>query len=112
MSLTEAFICDYKNHLVTEDRAVGVIPVEDVFDKLHSFPSHKGRGSKPSDCRIHYCLDCYRDFVLTPAANMVDRRLDEEGYKKKVLELAYGLRSQTVRNFIDKNRSTHGKEKR
>lgn len=98
MSKVNAYKCDYGNHLVEDDIAVGVNHTEDMFDKLLSFPSvhtpvAMGR------CAMHYCMDCYRAHVLIPASNMVDPRKNEEGYKAKVKELAYGLRSQTVHNY-------------
>jgi hypothetical protein len=101
MSKIEAYFCDYKDHLVPDKEAVGISPTEDLFDKMASFPTV----FNPKKAEIHYCTGCYRTFVLTPASNLVNRRLiGEEPYKLKVKELAYGLRAETVRKYRERKR--------
>lgn len=90
----EAYICDYGNHLVHVDGIVGVNPIEDMFDKISSYPiCHQDK------TRIHICGECYREHVLIPAQNMVDRKKDERLYELKVKELGYDVRSKAVRNY-------------
>ena|ERR1700761_3187290 len=100
MSKVNAFICDYNNHLVEEQQAFGVSPVEDLFDKIHSFKTI----NSPAKADIHYCVECYKACVTGPAGREIDRRNNEDAYKKKLEELSYGLRSQTVRNYWAKAR--------
>lgn len=95
MSKVQAYQCDFKNHLVIEKYIMGIDPVEDLFDRQASFPTV----FHPERTNVHYCLDCYREHVLIPASNMVDRKKDERGYELKVKELGYGLRAQTVANW-------------
>lgn len=98
MSKIEAYICDYGNHIVTLEEAVGVSPTEDMFDKMHSYPTVMD----PRKTNIHYCTGCYRDDVSIRAANLVNRRKDERAYELKILELSFSLRKQTVKNFFSK----------
>lgn len=100
MSKVEAYRCDNCRRLVPDDEALGINPVEDMFDRLSSFPSM----SWPERTDIHYCIGCYRDVVTVPASNLVNRKADEAGYKAKLRELFYGLRSQAVHNYRVANR--------
>lgn len=101
MSRVEAYICDYAHHLKEESGVVGVSFQEDLFDKLASFPTIPN----PAKSFAHYCTDCYREKVLLPAGQLVDRKKDEKVYELKIKELAYSLRSQTVKNYNDKIRA-------
>lgn len=95
----EAYICDYKNHLVEVDGIMGITPVEDLFDMQASFPiCHQDK------TRIHICGECYRKFVLIPAS-AIDRKKNEREYELKVKELAYALRSTAFKNALEKQRS-------
>ena len=101
MSKVTAYICDYGNHLMQENAIMGVNPIEDMFNRLESYPSIVATRTD-----VHVCTECYKKVVLTPAQNMVDRRNNEEAYKAKVKELGYGFRAQAVKNHRDKNRNS------
>jgi len=107
----DAYICDFKNHLVEADGVMGINPVEDMFDRQRSYPI-----CVPKKSNIHICGECYREHVLIPAANAVDRKKDERGYELKVMELAYDMRVTTVKNYwrktiklVDKGEKKRGK---
>jgi hypothetical protein len=100
MSKVEAYYCDYGGHLMDAEHSIGVKPIEDLLDKIHSYPII----NNPAKAEIHFCLKCYREKVLVPASNLVDRRRDEKGYKLKVNELAFGLRSSAVFNWRNHKR--------
>lgn len=101
MSKVAAFICDYKNHLVSEEKAVGINPVEDLFDKVASYPTVMN----PNKAKIHYCVECYNTDVIMRVRKLADRKDGEDLYKTKLKELAFALRSQTVHNHWSKNRN-------
>lgn len=82
-----------------EDAIVGINPIEDMFDNLMSFPLSKNAAK----AHIHACTECYKAAVLIPASRDVDRKKDEDGYKKKIKELSYGFRAKTVSNWRLKN---------
>lgn len=112
MSKVDAYICDFKNHLVLSKATVGINPVEDMFDRERSFPT-VFTPLQISRTDVHYCTDCYKEKVLVPAGNMVNRRgkmskddlvSKEREYELKIKELAYNFRSQVVKNHRDKNR--------
>lgn len=101
MSHTIAYICDYKDHLMEDNAIIGISSIEDMFDKLLSYPIVKNSAK----AYIHVCTDCYKKSVLIPASRDVDRKKDEEAYVTKVKELAYGFRSKAVSNWRLKNSS-------
>lgn len=112
MSKVEAYICDYKNHLVLVKQAVGINPIEDMFERQRSYPT-VFTPLQMTKTDIHYCTDCYSEKVLVPAGNLVDRRKKlskddlvtrEREYQLKIMELAYSFRLQVVKNHTDKNR--------
>lgn len=96
MSKVKAFICDYRNHLVMSDNAVGVSDFKELFSDRESYTTI----SNPDKAEIHSCLDCYREFVLNPAQNTVNRRKEgEDVYRLKVKELTHGWLQVTVKNY-------------
>lgn len=108
MSKVEAYICDCCGKLFEEAAMVGVSRQDDAFDKLASFPTVPN----PAKAFLHYSVDCYREQVLIPSANLVDRKRDgDEAYKRKVRELAYMLRHKAVFNYNEKQRFRQGKKK-
>jgi hypothetical protein len=99
MSKIEAYICDCCGSIVPEAEAVGIIPTEDAFDRMFSYPVEMS----PRKTNIHHCIKCYREKVLNMAIKQVRRRIEgEEVYKAKIKELHYGLRSQAVKNYFSK----------
>lgn len=114
MSKANAYVCDYADHLVSELEAVGINAVEDMYDKLLSFPAVFTPVAM-SRCDIHFCNDCWAKAVLIPAGVQVTRkqsRLKEREYELKIKELAFGFRSQTVKNHRDKHRGKKEMKKR
>lgn len=100
---TEAYICDCGcQQLFSVELMVGVRPIEDMFDKISSYPTQFTHIER---LEVHYSLPCYKSKVLIPASNIVDRRKDERGYKLKVKELGYGLRAQCVANYLRRKRN-------
>jgi hypothetical protein len=104
MSKVDAYLCDFKGHLVQAPGVVGIIPTEDLFDREKSYPTD----FKPERCNIHYCTDCYKEQVLSVASLHVDRRGRKKGvdtgpaereYELKVKELAFSFRELTVRKW-------------
>lgn len=111
MSHVSAYRCDHCGKIVPSEDTVGINPVEDMFDRLASYPTVFTPVAM-SKCLIHYCTTCYQDHVLTPAANLSNRRKDEHGYELKVRELSYGLRAETVRRVRETLRKAKEKRKR
>lgn len=108
MSRVEAYICDCCGKLFKEEAIVGVSRQDDAFDKLASFPTVPN----PAKAFLHYSVECYREHVLIPASNLVDRKKEgEELYKAKVKELAFALRHKAVYNYNEKQRFKSGKKK-
>lgn len=97
MSRIEAYRCDRCGNIRPYGAIVGIIAVEDMFDKLKSFPTNP----KPEKCMVHVCTDCYSSEV-TEKARVIDRGKDSRGYELKVKELAYNLRQTCVFNVRDK----------
>lgn len=95
MSNVTAYICDYRGHLVHEDKAVGITMTEDLFDKLLSYPTIMN----PKKAFCHYCTDCYKKDVLRRAAKEETRKDSEDAYKLKIKELSFSLRNSAVKNF-------------
>jgi len=98
MSKVEAYICDYCNHIKPADEVVGIKRIQDMFDKLKSFPINP----HPEKESIHYCLTCYDTHVVRPTNRETNRKKDEAGYTLKLLEMSYNLASQCVANFDKK----------
>jgi hypothetical protein len=92
MSKAHAFKCDYCGKLVAADDCVGVSPIEDMFDKLRSFPVIPN----VDKAEIHFCASHYKEQVTAPAEAQYSRRINEEMYAMKVKELSYDLRKTTV----------------
>jgi hypothetical protein len=95
---TEAYVCDFCNHLKFSAEVVGIVAQEDLFNKMDSFPvvPHSERA------HIHLCTTCYNTYVVWPAEREVNRKQDEQGYALKLKELSYLVRSQCVTNYNKK----------
>jgi hypothetical protein len=107
MSHVKAYRCDCCGSIKLVDEFVGVSPVEDMFEKLNSFPTISTPAAMDKGS-IHHCLDCYSKYVLVPSENAVNRKFNENGYKLKLKELHYDLRRKCVENVqlgIFKNKS-------
>lgn len=95
----EAFRCDYCGHVKEENEMTGVIPMEDMFEKLKSFPIC----NNPAKASVHFCLSCYQKAVIEKIRTM-DRKKDERGYELKLLELSYLLKSTCVSNVRNRKK--------
>lgn len=96
MSHVKAYICDHCNELKKESKVVGITMTEDMFDRMKSYPTEF---KNPAKSMCHYCLDCYRKFVIIHADRLCNRKKDERGYELKLMELAYSLREKTVKQW-------------
>lgn len=105
MSRIEAYLCDCCNRPVAyDDLYAGIVPVEDMFDRLASYPAVM-TPDKIAAAAIHVCVECCRSKAIVPAGNMIDARKDAQGYRKKLKELMYSVRSQCVVNHRNRVRS-------
>ena len=91
----EAYIVDCCKELRLEKHTIGIVPTEDLYDIINSYPSI----ANPAKAIVHHCMQCYRKDVLTPAGLQVDRKKDENAYKLKLRELHYALRKKAVDNY-------------
>lgn len=107
MSKIEAYRCDHCRNLKSADEIVGVSAQSDMFNKLKSYPIIY----HPERAEIHLCVECYNNKAAIPAQNEVDRRKDEEGYKKKLEEFSYGVRAQCVHNYNTERLSEKNRRK-
>lgn len=88
----EAYKCDKCGTIQEAEHIEGVQPIEEMFDTVEkSYPL-----CKPEKTRFHFCLDCYRSFVLVPAANAVNRAKDEKGYTSMLKDLAFTFKKTLV----------------
>lgn len=102
MSKISGYICDCCGKLIDdEEKACGVIPSDDLFDKLRSFK----HVSNPAKTECHYSVDCYREQVVIPATNQSNRKQDERLYELKLKELHFSLMSKAFHNHIVRKRS-------
>lgn len=70
MSIVEAYRCDYCFELKTEQEVIGVTPIEDLFDRLASYPINY----KNKTCRVHCCMECHKKYVTIEAQKFTNRR--------------------------------------
>lgn len=94
----EAYKVDCCGSIVIEKDVVGINPIEDLFDKLESYPFV----SNPNKVTVHICMHCFSDKVLQVAEKQVNRKKDEEAYKKKLKELSYAFRDSVVKSFVSR----------
>ena len=97
MSKVEAYRCDRCGNIKPYKGIVGIIAVEDMFDKMRSYPVN----TKPEKCMVHVCTDCYASEV-TEKARIIDRGKNQREYDLKVKELGFNLRQTCVFNVRDK----------
>lgn len=90
----QAYRCDFCGMIKEEKYIVGINPLEDLFEKIKSFPIM----SNPEKTNVHICTNCTRENAAVPAANQVNRKKNESEYKAKYEELSFILRSQCVHN--------------
>jgi hypothetical protein len=95
----EAYRCDRCGAIRQYDGIVGIIAIEDMFDRLSSYPTD----TKPERCKVHVCTECYNKEVVEKA-RVIDRGKDNRGYELKVKELAFNLRQTCVFNVRDKRK--------
>ncbi|HEX7904836.1 MAG TPA: hypothetical protein VF487_13250 [Chitinophagaceae bacterium] len=103
---TTAYICDKCNLLKPEDECSGILANEALIDPINNsftITKHCDMAS------YHFCLDCYREYVLNPAVNFSDRKNNEEGYRTLLRELTYTLKKTTIaeamrREHLSRNR--------
>lgn len=94
----EAYKVDCCGAIVIEKDVVGINPVEDLFDRLESWPFVHN----PNKTTVHICMHCYSDKVLQMAEKQVNRKKDENAYKQKLKELSFSFRDSVVKSFISK----------
>jgi len=94
----EAYRCDYCGQIRELDEMTGVIPIEDMFDRMASYPI-----CNCEKTNVHFCTTCYGKVVLQKA-RLIDRKKDEHGYAAKLKELQYLLRESCVRNIINRKK--------
>jgi hypothetical protein len=95
MSKVEAYKCDYCREIVEVNECVGLSAQPDLFEKLKGYPLVK----HCDKAEIHLCGKCYNLYAVSVAERETNRRKDEDGYRRKLEELAYGLRAQAVSNY-------------
>lgn len=95
----EAYRCDRCGKIKSYEAIVGIIAIEDMFDRMASFPT----STKPEKCFVHVCTECYNKEVVEKA-RVIDRGKDNRGYELKVKELGYNLRQTCVFNVRDKRK--------
>ena len=96
MSKVESYRCDYCGQIKDSENIVGISLVEDIFDRLLSFPIIKHN----TNAEVHGCTDCY-NYCMTEASS-INRRKYEQLYIDKRKEAGYNFRKQCVFNFIEK----------
>lgn len=99
----EAYMCDHCGELKHSAEVVAISEQPDMFDTMSSYPIS---GIHLDRYNIHLCTECYNNYAAIPAAREVNRARNEEGYKLKLKELAYMVRSQCVANY---NKKVRGK---
>lgn len=95
----EAFRCDYCGNIRPDDEITGVNPIEDLHDRMLSFPIMANN----TKTNVHFCTTCYNKVVIEKA-RLVDRKKDERLYELKLKELQYLLRSTCVSNIIQRKK--------
>jgi hypothetical protein len=106
MSKVEAYRCDYCREIVEVNGCSGVSLQPDMFDKLKSFPII----NRSDKADAHLCGRCYNLHVVSIAERETNRKKDENAYRMKLEELAYGLRSQVVSNFTNSKSEKYHKK--
>jgi hypothetical protein len=94
----EAYRCDFCGVIKEEKYISGITPVEDLFDKLESYPLQMNQRKT----NVHFCNDCYRNNVLIATEKQINRKKDESLYKQKIKELALAFKRQCVLNVRTK----------
>jgi hypothetical protein len=95
----EAYRCDCCGYVKEESEMTGIMPVEDMFDRMKSFPIC----TNPTKTTVHFCLSCYQRNVIEKVRT-VDRKKDERLYELKLNELQYALRSTCVTNVRNRKK--------
>lgn len=91
----EAYRCDFCGQIRDFEAMTGINPIEDMFDRLSSFPI-----CRCEKTNVHFCTTCYQKVVLN-FARLIDRKKQEDEYAHKLKELQYLLREQCVRNIMN-----------
>jgi hypothetical protein len=103
---TEAYVCDFCQELRYSAEVTGIMAQEDLFSKLDGYPiiPHADRAL------IHLCNTCYNLHVVAAAERTANRKQNEEGYKLKLKELSYLVKSQCVANYNKKSQKKISKK--
>jgi len=96
MSKVNAYQCNFCGKIETEDKIVGISPIQDLFDELKSYPIVKNL----EKTNVHGCTDCYNYCMLQ--ANSINRKKYEQIYIKERQTAGYNFRKQSVYNSINK----------
>lgn len=77
MSKVIAYRCNYCHIIKDESEIFGIIPTEDLFNKILSYPSI----NKLDKTNVHYCVECYKNNVTIIAGSFVSKQT----FKYKIL---------------------------
>jgi hypothetical protein len=91
MSKVIAYICNHCGAIREERAILGIMPTEDIFDRMSSFPFTKSL----EKTTVHGCTECFNKLQDT---NRENRRKDELAYMKRRAELSFMFRQQCVHN--------------
>lgn len=95
----QAYRCDFCGHIRPDEEITGVIPSEDMFEKIKSFPISMNNDKT----NVHFCITCYNKIVIEKA-RIVDRKKNEREYRLKLEELSYLLKSTCVHNVVNRKK--------
>ena len=96
MSKVNAYQCNFCGKIQTEDKIVGISPVQDMFLELKSYPVIKN----PEKTNVHGCLDCYNYCMFQ--ANSINRKKYESLYLQERDAAGFNFRKQCVYNSLSK----------
>lgn len=94
----EAYRCDNCGQIREYEEMTGIMPIEDIFTRILSFPV-----CKCEKTNVHFCNSCYSKVVLQQA-RLIDRKKNETEYREKIIELGFLLRSNCVRNVASRKK--------
>jgi predicted RNA-binding Zn-ribbon protein involved in translation (DUF1610 family) len=95
----EAYRCDRCGFIKQDDAIQGIIPSEDIFEKLESFPICPN----PAKTSVHVCTECY-DKEVVQKARVINKKTNAKEHELKLKELAYNLKHTCVMNVYNKKK--------
>ena len=88
-------VCNCCGKIRPAAEVVGVLAVEDMYDKLRSYPTQHTPVAIER-CNVHYCIICYDEKVLRKIT--ADKGKQREQWDNQHSEYAYMLRRNCVLN--------------